>query len=32
LNNKASIHAHGAMCFFVLHVIEVKCELKGFFL
>lgn len=30
LNNEASIHAHGAMCSFVLNVIEAKCELKRF--
>lgn len=30
LNNEASIHAQGAMCSFVLNVIEAKCELKRF--
>lgn len=32
LNNEASIHAQSVMCFFVLNVIEAKCELKGFLL
>lgn len=31
LNNGASIHAQGAMCSFVLNVIEAKCEFKRFF-
>ena len=31
LNNEASIHAQGAMCSFVLNVIEAKCEFKRFF-